>query len=212
MVTVDSTSAHAVGTTTVPPTEPDAAKAVSAPMSSEHIDSGSLLGRYRNAGEIFDDQVLAKPTGEVFHRLDPDIDDPHPACHSAPDEDQAQLTSPEAVHQAGLEPCRTCYQAIFEYLGTRPESPVEPRNAIGPDTNLEKEATDFEPIQPDPKPPRLSTLTEEVLVRGGSSKVMPAPTEDGPLCGQAGEYRRVEPEVFAGHYRPCEDCFAVVTD
>lgn len=58
--------------------------------------------------------------------------------------------------------------------------------------------------------PQLEALTDQVLV-AGSGSVMHAPATDGPLCGNRGRngqtYRCVDCEVFAGHRRPCRDCF-----
>lgn len=184
--------------------------------SSDDATSDDLLHRFTNVEAVFRKCVVAKPNGSVFHRLALAFseDDPAPACPARPDASDWQTTDPETVRRSGLTPCRSCYEAIFEYLARDPDSPVEPRTApvdtCGFGEGLADEDDLFEPYE-FPSISSLAVLTQKVLVRGGSSKVMHAPTEDGPLCSQAGEYRRVEPDVLAGHYRPCAECFAVQT-
>lgn len=186
-------------------------------MSSEPAGSDSLLSQFRNVGEAFADRVVVKPTGEVFHRLahDDDLNADHlrPACGFCPDDADWQLATPEAVHQAGLSPCRKCYKGIFEYLAREPTSPVEARTATPDlDARTAGDGTEFELVRPTPLPSPLTALTEDVMVTGGASKVMHAPTSEGPLCDETGDYRRVERTVVAGHYRPCRDCFLVSED
>ncbi len=183
-------------------------------MSSHAADADreSLLAEFRNVSDVFGEAVLAKPDRFTFHRPDHETDPTRPACGASSASDDFQLVAPEEVRDAGFEPCRGCYRAIFEYLAANPASPVEPRAPSLDRDDLPAEPTDeFEPIRPDSKPTPLSVLTEEVLVTSGSS-VMHAPTRDGPLCNQNGEYRRVEPSLFAGQYRPCQRCFDVASD
>ena len=187
------------------------------PPTPEEPSDDSLLHRFTNVEAVFHDDVVAKPNGSIFHRpaLDATVDQPAPACHARLDTADWQTTDPETVRRSGLTPCRSCYEAIFEYLACDPTSPVETRTTPIRPRKLSEQLDDeddlFEPLEL-PSVSALAVLTQEVLVRGGRSKVMHAPAEDGPLCGQSGGYRRADPEVFAGHYRPCEDCFAVKTD
>ena len=186
------------------------------PPTPEEPSSDGLLHRFTNVETVFHDHVVAKPNGSVFHRLalDATPDQPAPACPARPDASDWHATDPETVRRSGLAPCRSCYEPIVEYLACDPTSPIEPRTAPVRTRKLSEQLDDedlFEPLEL-PSVSALAVLTQEVLVRGGSSKVMHAPAKDGPLCGQPGGYRRADPAVFAGHYRPCEDCFAVKTD
>lgn len=191
-------------------------KTTDEPADSDDPTSDNLLHRFTNVEAVFRKCVVAKPNGSVFHRLalDASADQPAPACPARPEASDWRTTDPETVRRSGFTPCRSCYEAIFEYLAHDPDSPVEPRTSPVDICEFGEELAEeddlFEPLE-FPSISALAVLTQEVLVRGGSSKVMHAPTEDGPLCGQAGEYRRVDPAVLAGHYRPCAECFAVQT-
>lgn len=180
-------------------------------MSSDTPSSG-LLSRFRNVRSAFPEQVVARPTSAVFHRLDLSSEtDPLPACSAGPRDSEWHTADPETVRQSGLRPCRSCFQGILEYLALQPDSPVEARVSTG-DTFDGGESQDqsdedvFEPIVT-PLIPSLTSRTDEVMVTGGTSKIMHAPTTDGPLCGQRGDYRVVDPSILGGHYRPCDDCF-----
>lgn len=179
-------------------------------MSSNTVNS--LLGQFRNVGDVFADQVVATPTGEVFHRLNLQCDRPRPACQADRDGAEWQLADPETLHQDGLQPCRACYTAIFEYPARNPTSPVEARTSpVRVETVLDGEGSTFEPVQPTPRPDPLTALTAEVMVTSGS-KVMHAPIPTGPYCGRSGDYRRVDHGAVAGHYRPCQDCFVLIDE
>ncbi|WP_135806038.1 hypothetical protein [Halorussus marinus] len=176
-----------------------------------------LLDRFANVRGVFQDRVVAKPNGSGFHRLalDASADQPTPACPAGGSASDWQLVPPATVRQSGLTPCESCYKAIFEHLAADPESPVEPRRTPIRSREFGEQFEDdeelFEPLEL-PSISSLAVLTQEVLVRGGSSKVMHAPTTDGPLCGQSGEYRHVVPDALGGHYRPCQECFATNRD
>jgi len=185
--------------------------------SSQTNTDDELLDRFTNVRTVFQDRVVAKPNGSVFHRLalDAEADDPAPACPAGSPTSDWQLAPPATVRQSGLTPCESCYKMILEHLASTPESPVELRQTpvwpreFGEEFDDDEEL--FEPLEL-PSVSSLIVLTQEVLVRGGTSKVMHAPTTDGPLCGQSGEYRHVEPKALGGHYRPCQECFATNRD
>lgn len=185
--------------------------------SPSQTTDDELLNRFTNARTVFQDRVVATPNGSVFHRLalDADPDDPAPACPAGSPTSGWQLAPPATVRQSGLTPCESCYKAILEHLASDPKSPVEPRRTPARTRELGEAFEDdeelFDPLEL-PSVSSLVALTQEVLVRGGSSKVMHAPTTEGPLCGQSGEYRRVVPDALGGHYRPCQECFATNRD
>lgn len=185
--------------------------------SSQTKPTDELLNRFTNVRTVFQDRVVAKPNGSVFHRLalDAETDNPAPACPAGSPTSDWQLAPPATVRQSGLTPCESCYKAIVEHLVSDPESPVESRRTPVRSREFGEEFDDdeelFDPLEL-PSVSSLVVLTQEVLVRGGSSKVMHAPTSDGPLCGQSGEYRRVVPDALGGHYRPCQECFATNRD
>lgn len=179
--------------------------------------SDDLLDRFTNVRTVFQDQVVAKPNGSVFHRLalDANTDQPMPACPAGTSASDWQLAPPAKVRQSGLTPCESCYKAILEHLASDAESSVILRRTTVRTREFGEAFEDdddlFEPLKL-PSISSLAVLTQEVLVRGGSSKVMHAPATDGALCGQSGEYRRVEPNALGGHYRPCQECFATNRD
>ena len=180
-------------------------------MSSD-ITSDGLLSRFRNVRTAFPEQVVARPTSAVFHRLDLTVEDSErPACSAGKRDLEWHVADPDTVRLSGLRPCRSCFQGILEYLALQPDSPVEARVSTGDtfDSGESQNQSDedvFEPIVT-PLIPSLTSRTDEVMVTGGTSKIMHAPTTDGPLCGQRGDYRVVDPSVLGGHYRPCDDCF-----
>lgn len=183
-------------------------------MSDETFFGDGLLGQFTNVGVALQDRVVAKPGRSVFHRIAPttDPDQPKPACRAGSTDTDWQATDLETVRRSGLKPCQTCYEDILEFLAQQPESPVELRNnsptaiaEVSPDT------TGFDPII-EPSVPSLTVLTNEVLVQSSEIKVMHAPTADGPLCEQPGDFRRVDPDAVDPHYRPCKDCFDLPTD
>lgn len=180
-------------------------------MSSESASADSLLGQFRNVSDVFDDYVVAKPTGAVFHRIRPDAERPRPACRADQNRDEWHAVETENAQEVGLDPCRTCYESILEYLAHHSSSPVEPRTSkfeLTPD----QVADDFELVQPNPQPTPLTSLTDSVLVTGGSSMVMHAPTANGTYCGKSGDYRTVERELVVSHYRPCKRCFDIADE
>lgn len=85
---------------------------------------------------------------------------------------------------------------------SRPDLPAIP-NDVEKNPLMGRESLDFPSVEP------LSALTDEVLVRTGTTQIMHAPTTDGPHCGQSGEFRHVDRQVVESHYRPCKDCFSV---
>ncbi|WP_231183076.1 hypothetical protein [Haladaptatus sp. DYF46] len=181
-------------------------------MSSDITSSDGLLSRFRNVRAAFPEQVVARPTSSVFHRLDLTVEDSkRPACSAGKRNLEWHVADPDTVRLSGLRPCRSCFQGILEYLAQQPDSPVEARVSTEDtfDSRESREQSDedvFEPIAT-PLIPSITSLTDEVMITSGSSKIMHAPTTDGPLCRQRGEYRIVEPSVLGGQYRPCGDCF-----
>lgn len=184
---------------------------------SQTNSADELLDRFINVQSVFQDRVVAKPNGTVFHRLalDAETDNPVPACPAGSPSSDWSLAPPATIRQSGLTPCESCYKMILEHLASTPESSVELRQTpVRPrefGEAFEDDEELFEPLEL-PSISSLAVLTQEVLVRGGTSKVMHAPTCDGPLCGQSGEYRRVDPAALGGHYRPCQECFATSQD
>lgn len=188
--------------------------------SSDPQFGNRLLTEFSNVSAAFQDEVVAKPGRDVFHRIAPrtESENPQPACRAKSPNSTWHTADPETVRRAGLTPCKGCYRPVLEYLARDPSSPVDTHvlSADSPSvpnqqSNLIEDSEEiFEPIVPE-SAPSLASVTEDVLVASGS-KVMHAPTPDGPLCEQQGDYRRVEQKAVVGHYRPCKDCFTVGAD
>jgi len=181
-------------------------------MSSETLLGDGLHSQFTNIQAVFADHVLATASSTVFHRLDPtaDPDQPVPACWPESTDPDWQTTDPETARRSGYTPCKSCYHPILDFLAERSASPVERRvDAPSAPTIDVEDDTSFEPVVETVRP-TLTALTAEVLVQSSEVKTMHAPTDDGPLCDQPGEFRRVEPEAVDPHYRPCKDCFAGV--
>ncbi|UPV75878.1 hypothetical protein M0R89_07420 [Halorussus limi] len=183
-------------------------------MSSDAVFGDGLLSQFSNVRVALQDRVVAKPGRSVFHRIDPtaDPDEPTATCRAGSADTDWQAADLETVRRSGLEPCRSCYESILEFLAQQPESPVEFRtnSATDPCEIGPTEPSVFDPVVK-PTVPALGSLTSEVLVQHSSTDVMHAPTPDGPLCDQSGDFRRVERKTIETHYRPCRDCFDLDT-
>lgn len=172
--------------------------------ASSKTDDDTLLTRFRNAREALPETAVAKPSSERFHRRDADTDGPAPACTRTASTDYHPVDVDEAL-LAGLGPCRRCWEAVLEYLATDPESPVMYRSSTAtPEPTLPTSDEPFPPEDDDTKRPRLTSVTEEVMVAGRSK--YHAPAGDETLCGRTG-HRVVERRAVETHYGPCRDCF-----
>jgi hypothetical protein len=183
-------------------------------MSSETVFGDGLLSQFSNVQVAFEDRVVAKPDRSVFHRIaaTADPDQPKPACRAGTNDTDWHAADPDTVRRSGLEPCQSCYERILEFLAQQPDSPVELRTDSPTSTaDIDSDAAAFEPVI-DPTPPQLAAITTEVLVQGSNTQVMHAPTDDGPLCDQSGDFRRVDRDKVDSHYRPCRECFSAVSD
>ena len=188
--------------------------------SSNPTFENRLLTEFSNIPAAFQDEIVAKPGRDVFHRiaLGTESENLKPACRAKSHESTWHTADPETVRQAGFTPCQGCYRPVLEYLARDPSSPVKAHvfSAETPSTPKQKsnvaDNSDeiFEPVVT-ASTPSLTTVTEDVLVVSGS-KVMHAPTPEGPLCEQQGDYREVERVAVVGHYRPCKDCFSIESD
>jgi len=167
-----------------------------------------LREEYTGYEEILPDTlVMARGCG-TFHR--PSADGEAAGCKTA--SDNWQLIDSGVANKLGLEPCRSCFAGVFGYFADRDDNGVEHAESV--DVQIDEEPLTFEEIVPDGgltfqgKP--ITSRPEEVLVATNSTKdVYHAPTADGPLCGNAGGFRRVERVTLAGHAEPCRECFEV---
>lgn len=167
---------------------------------------GGLLQRFANTRTALPERAIAKPHSERFHRCRAESEETQPACRGVTATDYKPVDVDEAL-RAGLDPCQDCWQAVLEYLAADPASPVEYRAA---DATPEPTGRTSEAPLPsetdDTERPRLSTLTDKVMVNSRSKYHAPAGEET--LCGR-NEYRVVAREAVETHYDPCFDCFDV---
>lgn len=175
---------------------------------NELLDEDSLLVRFTNVRGAMPANVVAKQSGERFHRQRVQADDLEPACGSNRRRDW-RLVPVESARMGGLEPCRSCFAAVLEYLADDPDSEVAWRSE-SPTAEYDVETDGagdlFEPVPDQEDQPPLTALTNEVKVTSGS-QVFHAPTPKGVLCGRTSDYRVVDRAAVEGHYRPCRDCF-----
>ena len=95
--------------------------------SSDPTFGNRLLTEFSNIPAAFQDEVVAKPGRDVFHRIAPgtESENPQPACRAKSPSSTWHTADPETVRRAGLTPCQGCYRPILEYLARDPSSPVE---------------------------------------------------------------------------------------
>lgn len=168
-----------------------------------------LREEYRGVEGILPDISAIVLGGEVVHRPSPNGDTP--ACDVAsPD---FTLVETENALRVGMVPCRNCWGPVCDYLAGEPDNPIERRGPEAADLTADVAADELVADgygTVDVTQLKLTTRPEEVLVRSGGNKdVYHAPTDNGPLCGNSGEYRQVDRKVLAGHAEPCSLCFEV---
>lgn len=164
----------------------------------------SLLNRFENVEEVLPDTVVTTQRGDRFHRQALDEEETSPACNVSLS--GALHASLDDAVTAGKLPCRTCFEAALEYLATQDDSDVELRNGRD-DASIAVDGGTLDVSDDPDRELKLTSLPEEVMVKGGKSKVMHAPTPSGTLCGLRGGYRTVDQAAVKSHYRPCENCF-----
>lgn len=175
----------------------------------ELLDEDSLLVRFTNVRGAMPANVVAKQSGERFHRRRVQVDRLEPACASRRSDTDWRFVQVDTARMAGLEPCRSCFGSVLEYLAADPDSEVAWRSesaAGGSDVETDGAGDLFEPVPEEEEKPPLAALTDEVKVTSGS-QVFHAPTPDGVLCGGTADYRVVDRAAVESHYRPCRDCF-----
>jgi hypothetical protein len=169
------------------------------------LPEDELFRKYRNVREVLPDTAVAKIPSKRFHRHDAESDDLAPACQTTRPNAEWAAVDVDTALAMGVTPCRGCWRPVLQYLAADPSSPVEYRDqnttATAPSENLQSPHPPVEDTTPRPK---LSALTDEVMINGGSK--YHAPAGDETLCGRDG-HRVVERAVIETHYEPCRDCF-----
>lgn len=170
------------------------------------LSSNSLLYRFKNVNEALPGSVVAQERGDRFHRQALEEEDPHPACNA--NGSGFLLVDVEQASAAGKTPCRRCFGPVLEHLASDEESAVQLRNGhFPPDIDSADDVVLEIPDRGVDEHHALTSLTEEVMIKGGASKVFHAPTPSGTLCGERGGYRTLERELIEDRRRPCSNCF-----
>nr|WP_192960662.1 hypothetical protein [Halorubrum litoreum]AKB09806.1 hypothetical protein [Halorubrum litoreum] len=170
------------------------------------VTEDALLRKYKNVREVLPETAVAKtPSSERFHRHDAQSDDVAPACQATRRKADWAVVDVDRALEMGVTPCRGCWRAVLQYLAGDPSSPVEYRDENATRTPPSEKLQPPNPPVEDTTPrPKLSALTDEVMINGGSK--YHAPAGDETLCGRSG-YRVVERAVIETHYEPCRECF-----
>lgn len=175
------------------------------------VEPDTLRAKYKNIRAALPDIVVVSTGSKgCFHRQDGHVDEPRAMCRNTGEWSAAEVEDARLLCNG---PCKYCFEAVLDDHARRDDSPVEYRDpAIDADTGmaiLEGEVVEVvEELEVDGEPPRLTT-TPHTVIYASRSNYYHAPTEDGPLCGCGGDFRRAPYDSIVGHFEPCSSCFNV---
>lgn len=201
------------------------------PLRLDENSRDDLLATFAGAREALPHFVAAKESSHRFHRVDPRSGgEALPACHNPNAHDGWLVVETDMALKAGVGPCRSCWESVFQFLAREPTSPVEYRAETSTPTEPDVHLGEPTPEGDTSRPPRLLTLTDQVMINGGERFHAPAepthgegvsgldgdhdhdlteePSPSTTLCGRS-DCRLVDREAVTSHYAPCRRCFDV---